>query len=114
MAKGFGIDLEKELGKYWDEGVKGIRNCKFKFMCKKRWNDLDKIEGIENIRFCSTCLKEVHFIDDAWDLALAMDNDWCVAVTRTLAITAKGIKSLNEPLLGSLVPANLGRDAAND
>jgi len=109
MTKNFGIDLEKELGKYWDEGVQGIRNCEFKFLCDKRWNDLDQIEGVEKVRFCAKCQTEVHFIDDAWDLALALDKDWCVAITRTLAITAKGFKSLNEPLLGSLVPANHGR-----
>lgn len=103
----FGVNINLE--KSWDEGVKGIRNCKFKFECDKRWSDLEKLEGQPNVRFCTHCLKEVHFIDDAWELALAIDKDWCVAVTRRVAITAKGVKSLHEPLMGSLVPATHGR-----
>lgn len=100
MLSRFGVDIDFE--KSWDEGVKGIRNCQFKFECDKKWLDLEKLEGPTNVRFCKHCLKEVHFIDDVWDLALALDNDWCVAIARTLAITAKGVKSLNEPLMGSL------------
>ena len=108
MLNRFGVDIDIE--KSWDEGVKGIRNCQFKFECDKKWADLEKLESKQHVRFCTHCLKEVHYIDDAWDLALALDNDWCVAVARTLAITAKSVKSTNEPLLGSLIPASFGRD----
>lgn len=108
MLSRFGVDIDFE--KSWDEGVKGIRNCQFKFECDKKWADLEKLKGEQNVRFCRHCLKEVHFIDDAWDLALALDKDWCVAIARTLAITAKGVKSLHEPLMGSIVPANHGRN----
>ncbi len=107
MPNRFGVELDFE--KSWDEGVKGIRNCQFKFECDKRWGDLQALEGQVSVRFCTYCLKEVHYIDDAWDLAVALDKDWCVAVTRTLAITAKGVKNLNEPLMGSLVSAMHGR-----
>ncbi|MEN9880341.1 MAG: hypothetical protein RIQ55_987 [Pseudomonadota bacterium] len=107
MLNRFGVEIDFE--KSWDEGVKGIRNCQLKFECNKKWNDLQALEGQQNVRFCTHCLKEVHYIDDAWDLALALDKDWCVAVTRTLAITAKAVKNLNEPLMGSLVSVNLGR-----
>ena len=100
MLDRFGIDLDFE--KMWDEGVKGIRNCQFKFECDKRWGDLEKLEGRPNVRYCSHCSKDVHYIDDAWDLALALDQDWCVAIAGTLAIAAKGVKNLNEPLIGSI------------
>ena len=105
-----GVDLIENFERSWDEGVNGIRNCQFKFECDKRWSDLEKLDGQSSVRFCTHCLKEVHYINDAWDLALAMDNDWCVAVAGTLAITAKGVKSLNEPLMGSLVSAMHGRE----
>lgn len=107
MKNRFGVDIDFE--KSWDEGVKGIRNCQFKFECSKKWGDLQTLEGQEKVRFCTHCLKEVHYIDDAWDLALALDKDWCVAITWTLAVMAKGVKNLNEPLLGSLVSAMHGR-----
>lgn len=103
MLKKFGIDIDFE--KIWDEGVLGIRNCKFKFECEKKWGELERIEGVKDLRFCSHCLKEVHYVDDGWDLVLAMEKDWCVAIPHTLVITAKGIKSLHEPLMGSLIPS---------
>lgn len=108
MLNRFGVDIDFENS--WDEGVKGIRNCQFKFECDKRWSDLKTLEGQTTVRFCTHCLKEVHYVDDAWDLALALDKDWCVAIARTLAITANSVKCMNEPLLGSLIPASFGRD----
>lgn len=101
MLERFGINVVFEKPR--DDGVKGIRNCQLKFECDKKWADLQKLDGQPNVRFCTHCLKEVHYIDDAWDLALALDKDWCVAVTRTLAITAKGVKNLDEPLMGSII-----------
>lgn len=82
-----------------------IRNCQFRFECEKKWSELLRVEGEQGIRFCTQCLQEVHFVDNAQDLVLAMEKDWCVAITRTLVIEAKAIKSMNEPLMGSLVPA---------
>lgn len=87
-----------------------IRNCKFKFECEKRWSELLRIKGEPEVRYCTQCLQEVHFVDNAFELVLAMEKDWCVAIPRKLVVDARGVKRLNEPLLGSLVPAMFGRE----
>lgn len=87
-----------------------IRNCQFKFECEKKWSELLRIRGESGVRYCTQCLQEVHFVDNWPDLVLAMKEDWCVAVPRTLVIEAKAVKSINEPLMGSLVPSMLGRE----
>lgn len=104
MLENFGLKVDFD-----EDGLVDIRNCQFKFECDKRWSELERVEGQDSIRFCTHCLKEVYYIDDAWDLVLALKKDWCVAVTKALAITANGVKSINEPLLGSLVPLMHGR-----
>ena len=54
MPNRFGVEID--LDKSWDDGVKGIRNCQFKFECDKKWGDLQVLEGQENVRFCAHCL----------------------------------------------------------
>lgn len=56
-----------------------IRNCRFKFECDMHWNDL-KETGRPHIRFCETCSKEVHFVKNRIELALAIQNGLCVCV----------------------------------
>lgn len=87
-----------------------IRNCQFKFECEKKWSELLSIRGEPEVRYCTQCLQEVHFVDNAQDLVLAMEKDWCVAIPRTLVIETKAVKSINETLMGSLIPAILGRE----
>ena len=87
-----------------------IRNCQFKFECEKKWNELLRIKGEPKVRYCTQCLQEVHFVDDAFSLVLAMEMDWCVAIPRKLVVDSKNIKSINEPLMGSLVPSLFGRE----
>ena len=87
-----------------------IRNCQFKFECDRKWGDLLQIRGEPGVRYCTQCLQEVHFVDNWPNLVLAMKEDWCVAIPRTLVIEAKAVKSINEPLMGSLVPVMHGRE----
>jgi len=56
-----------------------IRNCRFKYECDMHWNDL-KETGRPQVRFCPTCSKEVHFVRNRTELALAIQNNLCVCV----------------------------------
>ena len=56
-----------------------IRNCRFKYECDMHWNDL-KETGRPHVRFCETCSKEVHFVKNRIELALAIQNGLCVCV----------------------------------
>lgn len=87
-----------------------IRNCQFKFECDKKWSDLLRIKGEPEVRYCTQCLKEVHFVDNAFDLVLAMERDLCVAIPSKLVVAAKGVKRMNEPMVGMLIPAMYGRE----
>ena len=86
-----------------------IRNCQFRFECDKKWSELLRIKDEPSVRYCTQCLQEVHFVDSWPDLVLALRNDWCVAIPRTMVIEAKMVKNINEPLMGSLASvSNLG------
>jgi len=56
-----------------------IRNCRFKYECDMHWNDL-KETSRPHVRFCETCSKEVHFVRNRVELALAIQNNLCVCV----------------------------------
>lgn len=57
-------------------------------------------ESNDEIRHCSQCDKDVHKVDSAWDLVIAIEKNYCVAIPRTELITAKGIKNINKPSVG--------------
>ena len=58
-----------------------IRNCRFAFKCDKQWNDLEETED-NQIKFCNTCEKEVHFCDDDYELARNIRLNRFVAFVR--------------------------------
>ena len=87
-----------------------IRNCQVKFECDKKWSELLRVKGEPGVRYCTQCLQEVRFVDNAFDLVLAMENDWCVAIPSKLVVAARSVKRINEPLLGSLIPSMFGRE----
>jgi hypothetical protein len=55
-----------------------IRNCRFAFKCEKEWDALDYI-GNEDVRFCQTCQKEVHFCNNDDELIQNIKLNRCVA-----------------------------------
>jgi len=61
------------------EAAPKIRNCRFKYECDMHWNDM-KETGRPNVRFCEACSKEVHFVRNRVELALAIQNHLCVCV----------------------------------
>jgi hypothetical protein len=77
-----------------DDGI-SIRNCRFAFKCEMKWDDLNET-GDEDIRFCNSCEKEVHFCinDDA--LARAVRLNRCVAFMRMEDIPLMGLVINNE------------------
>ena len=56
-----------------------IRNCRVKYECDTQWIDM-KETGRPNVRICETCSKEVHFVRNRVELALAIQNGLCVCV----------------------------------
>lgn len=56
-----------------------IRNCRMKYECDQSWIRM-KETGRLNVRFCEACQKEVHFIKNRMELALAIQNGRCVCV----------------------------------
>jgi len=77
-----------------------VRNCEFKFKCTQKWEELGIKEGMDDIKYCSECQKDVYRIKDAWELVIAIDKNYCVAIPRTELITAKGIKSMGKLSMG--------------
>ena len=64
-----------------DDGNVSIRNCKFAFKCDKKWEDLIETNEDE-IRFCDSCEREVHFCADDEELAYSVRLNRCVAFVR--------------------------------
>ena len=59
-----------------------IRNCKFAFKCSKRWDDLREVEGLsERVRICDECEQRVYFCTTTAQLASAIRDNLCVAVS---------------------------------
>lgn len=58
-----------------------IRNCLFRFKCRKNWDDLEVTER-EGQRFCSECQSAVFFCKTSEDLAFEIELNNCVAFER--------------------------------
>lgn len=82
-----------------------IRNCDFRFQCHQTWEGLSKLDGDEDsVRHCGECKKNVYLVESSFDLVLAMEQNLCVAVPRTMVIDAKAIKNKNKHSIGSVAP----------
>jgi len=70
-----------EYSASFEEDNADIRNCKFAFKCKKRWNDLKTISGSDNdIRFCGDCEQKVYRCRTDNQLKTALKENRCIAV----------------------------------
>jgi hypothetical protein len=62
-----------------------IRNCVFSFQCKAKWENLEEIGedsmGSE-IRFCTSCQREVYFCEDDQSLIRNIRLNRCIAIQR--------------------------------
>jgi hypothetical protein len=58
-----------------------IRNCKFRYKCKQRWQGLDEIDPEEDrVRYCRVCCENVYLCETDEELLEAMRNNRCVAL----------------------------------
>jgi hypothetical protein len=67
-----------------------IRNCTFAYRCTADWDKLEDT-GIEQVRHCHECDKDVHFCETDQQLTDAIYANHCVAIERR---TPKGLRSL--------------------
>lgn len=65
-----------------------IRNCEFKFSCKKTWESLESPEDYpKSIRYCSTCLRDVFLVETDLELKNAVWANLCVAIPLKIRIS---------------------------
>ena len=58
-----------------------LRNCQFKFRCTQTWEGLELLDEPE-IKHCSICSKNVHFVKTDKELAGAIKLNYCVAIKK--------------------------------
>ena len=79
-----------------------IRNCSWKFKCKKTWDSLleTKEYSYQKIRYCPDCKEDVHLVASEKELFIKIEHDRCVAIPFEIT---RFSKQLNRPLLGSVM-----------
>ena len=66
-----------------------IRNCEFKFRCKKTWESLESLENYpKGIKYCSTCMRDVFLVETDLELKRAVLRNYCVAIPYKMRISA--------------------------
>jgi hypothetical protein len=76
--------------------------CEFEFVCNKQWYELVPIdvrnEDLANpqIRYCTTCSKDVHRVETEDELRKAIKAGLCVSVGRFDFVKIKWLKKLIE------------------
>jgi hypothetical protein len=55
------------------------RNCVFAFKCDANWDELSDTED-EDVKFCNTCQREVHFCETDEELLKAVKRNLCIAI----------------------------------
>ena len=78
--------------------------CKFKFLCDKTWDELQEIEGEEQLRFCNGCLQPVFYTSTYDELVVNVSEGRCVAIAHDSDIDIDGAKDIT--LLGHVMLEN--------
>jgi len=78
-----------------------IRNCSWKFKCKKTWDSLleTKEYSYQKIRYCPDCKEDVHLVASEKELFIKIEHDRCVAIPFEIT---RFSQQLNRPLLGAV------------
>ena len=78
-----------------------IRNCSWKFKCKRTWDSLSQAKTyvFEKIRYCSDCKENVRLVESESELFMAVEFNQCVAIPFEITNVHK---QLNMPLVGSV------------
>jgi hypothetical protein len=79
-----------------------IRNCEFKYACRKTWISLTKITGIneELIRYCDDCNQKVHLVNSSKSLLWHIENNDCVAIPFEMTTRYEGLQRVGQPTVG--------------
>lgn len=65
-----------------------IRNCEFKYKCSKTWESLESLENYpEEVKYCSTCLRDVFLVETDLELKKAVWANRCVAIPLKMRIS---------------------------
>lgn len=54
--------------------------CEFKFVCSKKWSDLQEINGQTSVRFCDECSKPVFLCNNYEELKAHVQKANCIAI----------------------------------
>lgn len=73
-------DATRDKREEKDEQRVKFRNCDFKYRCTKTWDELDTVPSTTSARECSDCKKLVFMCTTDAEIALAMRENWCIAV----------------------------------
>jgi hypothetical protein len=81
-----------------------IRNCSWKFKCKKTWDSLleTKEYSYQKIRYCPDCKENVHLVTSESSLLLAIEHNYCVAIAFEITHLKKQLDQMGKPLVGSI------------
>ena len=63
-----------------------IRNCTFGFQCKENWGEMTSISKVpfgSEVRFCSSCEKEVYQCRNDQELTRNVQLNRCVVIARS-------------------------------
>jgi len=81
-----------------------IRNCEFKFRCKKTWESLESLENYpEGVKYCSTCLRDVFLVETDLELKKAVWANRCVAIPLEMRISIIEESALKKMKQGHMV-----------
>jgi hypothetical protein len=59
-----------------------IENCEFRYLCKKKWYELERVRGSDSVRFCDACKNNVYFCGSDAELSAHVEQGHCVAAIR--------------------------------
>lgn len=71
-----------------------IRNCPLTFRCTQKWSSLT-VTIDPRIRFCEKCVNPVHFCESDSEIADALRNNKCIAMS---LIAAKSSTAENDDI----------------
>ena len=79
-----------------------LRNCEFKFACRKTWDSLHPLPGLNSrfTRHCDDCNQSVHLADSPESLLLHIEFNHCVAIPFEMTYRFQNLKHLSYTTLG--------------
>ena len=81
-----------------------LRNCEFKFACRKTWETLSSIPSLNPAmtRFCDDCNEKVYLADSEKILLFHIESNHCVAIPFEMTTRFEGLKHLSDTTVGMM------------